>query len=39
MLKKIDWQTNMNYRGPSDDAQNNRKGRFSTNVAFSKDLS
>ncbi|MFI1771327.1 TonB-dependent receptor domain-containing protein [Thalassobellus citreus] len=35
---KIDWQTNMNYRAPSSDAQNNRKGRFSTNVAFSKDL-
>ncbi|WP_034045377.1 TonB-dependent receptor domain-containing protein [Wocania ichthyoenteri] len=35
---KIDWQTNMNYRGPSDDAQNNRKGRFSANMAFSKDL-
>ena len=27
---KIDWQTNMRYRGPSQDAQNNRKGRFST---------
>ncbi len=35
---KIDWQTNLNYRGPSDDAQNNRKGRFSANMAFSKDL-
>ena len=35
---KIDWQTNMNYRGPSNDAQNNRKGRFSANIAFSKDL-
>lgn len=35
---KIDWQTNMRYRGPSDDAQNNRKGRFAANMAFSKDL-
>ncbi|OEK08602.1 TonB-dependent receptor [Flavivirga aquatica] len=34
----IDWQTNMNYRGPVSDAQNDRKGRFSTNLAFSKDL-
>ena len=35
---KVDWQTTMNYRGPSEDAQNNRKGRLTTNVAFSKDL-
>ncbi len=35
---KINWQTNMNYRAPSSDAQNNRKGRYSINVAFSKDL-
>ncbi|TNJ46536.1 TonB-dependent receptor [Tamlana fucoidanivorans] len=35
---RIDWQTNLNYRGPSIDAQNDRKGRFSTNMAFSKDL-
>ncbi|NNC49528.1 MAG: TonB-dependent receptor [Flaviramulus sp.] len=34
----IDWQTNLNYRGPSQDAQNNRKGVLSTNLAFSKDL-
>ncbi|TGV01578.1 outer membrane beta-barrel protein [Flavivirga rizhaonensis] len=34
----IDWQTNMNYRGPNEDAQNNRKGRLTTNLAFSKDL-
>lgn len=34
----IDWQTNMNYRGPRKDAQNNREGRFATNMAFSKDL-
>ncbi len=35
---KINWQTNMNYRGPSKDAQNNREGRFVTNVALSKDF-
>ncbi|MDO5987951.1 TonB-dependent receptor [Flavivirga amylovorans] len=35
---KVDWQTNLNYNGPSEDAQNNRKGRLSTNTAFSKDL-
>ena len=35
---KVDWQTNINYRGPSQDAQNNRRSVLSTNVAFSKDL-
>jgi outer membrane receptor protein involved in Fe transport len=34
----IDWQTNINFRGPSQDAQNDRKGIISTNLAFSKDL-
>jgi outer membrane receptor protein involved in Fe transport len=34
----IDWQTRMNYRGPSEDAQNKRQGIFSMNLAFSKDL-
>ncbi|SEQ47578.1 Outer membrane receptor proteins, mostly Fe transport [Hyunsoonleella jejuensis] len=34
----IDWQTNISYRGPSQDAQNNRRGVFGTNVALSKDL-
>ncbi|MEW4925025.1 TonB-dependent receptor [Algibacter sp. 2305UL17-15] len=34
----IDWQTNINYRGPRKDAQNDRNGIFSTNLAFSKDL-
>ena len=34
----IDWQTNINYRGPSQDAQNSRKGVLSTNLAFSKDV-
>lgn len=35
---KIDWQTRIFYRGPSEDAQNIRKGIFSTNLAFSKDI-
>lgn len=34
----IDWQTNLNYNSPSADAQNTRKGIFSTTMAFSKDL-
>ncbi|MEZ4792321.1 MAG: TonB-dependent receptor [Gelidibacter sp.] len=35
---KIDWQTRIFYGGPSEDAQNKRKGIFSTDVAFSKDV-
>ena len=35
---KIDWQTRLNYRGPREDAQNENKGIFSTDLAFSKDL-
>jgi outer membrane receptor protein involved in Fe transport len=34
----IDWQTRIFYGGPSEDAQNKRKGIFSTDLAFSKDL-
>ncbi|WP_027136505.1 outer membrane beta-barrel protein [Gaetbulibacter saemankumensis] len=34
----VDWQTNLNYNGPSQDAQNKRDGMFSTNMALSKDL-
>ncbi|HLV15487.1 MAG TPA: outer membrane beta-barrel family protein [Xanthomarina sp.] len=34
----IEWQTSLNYRGPSEDAQNKRKGSFSANMAFSKDI-
>ena len=34
----IDWQTIVFYSGPSEDAQNVRKGMFSTTLAFSKDL-
>jgi len=35
---KVDWQTRLSYRGPREDAQNKRKGMFSMNLAFSKDL-
>lgn len=35
---KIDWQTTISYRGPSETAQSKRKGVLSTNMAFSKDL-
>ncbi len=35
---KVDWQTRLSYRGPSENAQNKREGIFSTNMAFSKDL-
>ncbi|MBJ7879900.1 TonB-dependent receptor domain-containing protein [Gelidibacter salicanalis] len=34
----VDWQTRIFYMGPSEDAQNKRKGMFSTDMAFSKDL-
>ena len=34
----IDWQTRIFYRGPSENAQSKRKGIFSTDLAFSKDL-
>lgn len=35
---KIEWQTRLFYRGPTQDAVNRRDGIFSTNMAFSKDL-
>ena len=35
---KIDWQTRIFYMGPSEDAQTKRKGMFSTDLAFSKDI-
>lgn len=34
----IEWQTRIFYRGPQKTAQSERKGIFSTNLAFSKDL-
>ncbi|MBQ4821931.1 TonB-dependent receptor [Aquimarina sp. MMG016] len=35
---KVDWQTRIFYRGPSEDAQTRREGIFSMNLAFSKDI-
>jgi hypothetical protein len=35
---KIDWQTTMFYRGPSEDSQSKQDGIFSMNLAFSKDI-
>ncbi len=35
---KIDWQTTISYRGPSEGAQSKSKGVLSTNMAFSKDV-
>ena len=35
---KIEWQTRVMYRGPQEQAQSNRKGMLSTNLAFSKDI-
>jgi len=35
---KIDFQTNLFYRGPSQNAQSKNKGILSTNLAFSKDV-
>ncbi|MGB5314488.1 MAG: outer membrane beta-barrel family protein [Robiginitalea sp.] len=35
---KVDWQTNMFYSGPSNNAQTEFKGIFSMNLAFSKDI-
>ena len=35
---KIDWQTRINYRGPSVNAQSRNQGIFSADFAFSKDL-
>jgi outer membrane receptor protein involved in Fe transport len=34
----VEWQTSLNYRGPSEDSQNKREGVFSSNMAFSKDV-
>lgn len=35
---KIDFQANLFYAGPSENAQSKRKGILSTNLAFSKDV-
>ncbi|WP_147676237.1 outer membrane beta-barrel family protein [Algibacter pacificus] len=34
----IDWQTNLNYRGPSVDSQNDRQASGTVNTALSKDI-
>ncbi|WP_044398096.1 TonB-dependent receptor domain-containing protein [Lacinutrix sp. Hel_I_90] len=34
----VDWQTNLDYRGPNADAQSQTEGIFTTTMAFSKDL-
>ncbi|NHF59212.1 TonB-dependent receptor [Flavobacteriaceae bacterium TP-CH-4] len=36
--KGIDWQTRVNYRGPTENAQTRNKGILSMDLAFSKDL-
>jgi outer membrane receptor protein involved in Fe transport len=38
IFKGIDWQTRMNYRGPTENAQTRNQGIFSMDLAFSKDL-
>ncbi len=35
---KIDWQTNIFYRGPTNNAQTDTQGFLFTNLAFSKDI-
>ncbi len=35
---KVDFQTNLFYRGPTRNAQSENKGILSTNLAFSKDI-
>jgi len=35
---KVEWQTRISYDGPRIDAVNRRDGRFSSNMAFSKDV-
>lgn len=35
---QIDWQTRLNYRGPSVNAQSRNLGIFSADFAFSKDI-
>ncbi len=35
---KVDWQTNLTYNGPQNNAQGRSLGNFSANLGFSKDL-
>lgn len=36
--KNIDWQTNMYYRGPTENAQNKSKAYYNVSTALSKDV-
>jgi outer membrane receptor protein involved in Fe transport len=38
LFKSVDWQTRMNYVGPTENAQTRNQGIFSMDLAFSKDL-
>lgn len=35
---KVDWQTNLTYTGPQNNAQGKNLGNFSANLGFSKDV-
>jgi outer membrane receptor protein involved in Fe transport len=35
---KIEWQTNLTYNGPQDNAQGRSRGQFGANLGFSKDF-
>jgi hypothetical protein len=35
---KIEWQTNANYRGPSENSQTKSEGIFSLDLAFSREI-
>jgi outer membrane receptor for ferrienterochelin and colicins len=35
---KIDWQTNLSYNAPQDNAQGRSQGQFGANLGFSKDF-
>ena len=35
---KIDWQTNLFYRGPSDEIQGTQEGILNVDLAFSKEI-
>jgi outer membrane receptor for ferrienterochelin and colicins len=35
---KIDWQTNLTYNGPQDNAQGRSRGQFGANLGLSKDF-
>ncbi|HLA55603.1 MAG TPA: outer membrane beta-barrel family protein [Flavobacterium sp.] len=35
---KVDWQTNLQYSGPQNNAQSHTRGQFGANLGFSKDI-